>query len=164
MRFVLLFLLFASAVSTKKAKKHTTTTISPPTTPNMPQFLSNASDSTKKEYVDIQTNDNIPKATKEKALTAWAIRNGEPLLSAYKKYSANEKVQKKERDSRIEGIVLLLSESAQKADASIRSIANDDSLSPKQESDKIARQFRKVKPAVRKELMAAMESANAQEA
>ncbi|GMR47714.1 hypothetical protein PMAYCL1PPCAC_17909, partial [Pristionchus mayeri] len=162
MRFLPFFLLLVAFLHAKKARKQvTTTTPSPPTTPNMPEFLTHASDSAKKEYVDIATNDNIVKATKEKALLSWAQRNGEPLLSAYTNYTADVQSQKKQKDARMQEIVLLLSDSAQKADASIRIIANDDSLTPKQESDQIAKQFRKIKPSVRKELMTAMESASA---
>ncbi|KAF8373181.1 hypothetical protein PRIPAC_79610 [Pristionchus pacificus] len=164
MRFLLFFFLLVVVITAKKAKKQPKTTTTPsPTTPNMPEFLAHASDTAKKDYVDIATNDNIVKATKEKALLAWAQRNGEPLLSAYRNHSANVHFEKIQRDSRMQEIILLLSDSAQKADASIRSITNDDSLTPKQESDQIAKQFRKIKPGVRKELMTAMESANAVE-
>lgn len=51
-----------------------TTTTPSPTTPNMPEFLAHASDTAKKDYVDIATNDNIVKATKEKVDSIPSIR------------------------------------------------------------------------------------------
>lgn len=40
----------------------------------MPEFLAHASDTAKKDYVDIATNDNIVKATKEKVELFHSIR------------------------------------------------------------------------------------------
>ncbi|KAK6020622.1 hypothetical protein OSTOST_13722, partial [Ostertagia ostertagi] len=87
---------------------------------NTPEFLNLATDNQRKEYIELESNMNVPVGTLRKAQDTWALKIGDPVLSAYGQHVATEDAAKAAETARMDKAVESLSQAAQEADKIIR--------------------------------------------
>ncbi|KAK5982319.1 DUF148 domain-containing protein, partial [Trichostrongylus colubriformis] len=87
---------------------------------NTPEFLNLATDLQRKEYIELESNMNVPVGMLRIAQDAWANKTGEPVLTAYKQHVATEDAVKAAETVRMDKAVEKLSQPAQEADKVIR--------------------------------------------
>ncbi|VDP07651.1 unnamed protein product [Heligmosomoides polygyrus] len=122
-----------------------------------PEFLKLATDSQRKEYIELEANMNVPVGATRKAQDLWAKKIGEPVLSAYEKHVAAEDAAKASETARMDRAVAKLSQAARTADQFIRGIYSNDSLTRKQINAEVTRQMKLLPKKVYNELTLAIQ-------
>jgi len=118
----------------------------------IPVFLQLAKDSSRRDFFDIETNDNIKKCYYMQALMNWANSQSDDVKNAFYSYVENLKLEKQQTRAEQAVKVKQLSEAAQEAHKHIQSIIDDDQISKKQETQSIAEYFSGLPTDVQEEL------------
>ncbi|EYC11462.1 hypothetical protein Y032_0050g1926 [Ancylostoma ceylanicum] len=121
-------------------------------TADTPEFLILASDSARKEYIELETNMNVPLGAMRIAQDAWAKKIGGPVLKAYQQHTAAQDLAKETEDARMNKTVESLSPAAQAADRVIRGIYSNETLTKKQINTEVAKKMKKLSRKVYNEL------------
>jgi len=119
---------------------------------HIPVFLQLAKDSSRRDFFDIETNDNIKKCYYMQALMNWANSQSADVKNAFYDYIENLKLEKEQTRAEQDIKVKQLSETAQEAHKHIQSIIDDDQISKKQETQSIAEYFSGLPTDVQEEL------------
>ncbi|XGW26101.1 hypothetical protein V3C99_007037 [Haemonchus contortus] len=122
-----------------------------------PEFLNLATDNQRKEYIELESNMNVPVGTLRKAQDAWAQKIGGPVLDAYIRHVATEDAAKAAEAARMDKAVGTLSQAAQEADKVIRGIIMNESLTRKEINALVASQMQLLPPRVFNELTVALQ-------
>nr|CDJ85202.1 Protein of unknown function DUF148 domain containing protein [Haemonchus contortus] len=122
-----------------------------------PEFLNLATDNQRKEYIELESNMNVPVGTLRKAQDAWATKIGGPVLDAYIRHVATEDAAKAAEAARMDKAVGTLSQAAQEADKVIRGIIMNESLTRKEINALVASQMQLLPPRVFNELTVALQ-------
>ncbi|CAJ0604020.1 unnamed protein product [Cylicocyclus nassatus] len=120
--------------------------------PESPEFLRLASDNARKEYIELETNMNVPLAAMRKAQDAWARNIGEPVYGAYIRHMIAHDRAKNTENARMNSTVAVLSKAAQAADQIIRGIYSNETLTKKQINAEVSKQIKRLPKKVYKEL------------
>ncbi|CAJ0928755.1 unnamed protein product, partial [Mesorhabditis belari] len=124
--------------------------------PALPFFLQLANDTQRKEYVDLETNPNVEKGIKSKALQAWATRCGSNVTIAYQAFLADQTLIQEKRQQQLDAIVSKLSASAQAIHEKINTVVDNDNISSAKENQQLAKIKKKADPSVWNELETAV--------
>ncbi|WKX90162.1 hypothetical protein Q1695_009197 [Nippostrongylus brasiliensis] len=122
-----------------------------------PEFLTLANDNQRKEYIELETNVNIPMGELRRAQDAWATKIGEPVLSAYKKHVATQDAARETENARMDKAVEKLSKAARKADSVIRGIYSNQSLTRKEINGRVSEMMAELPRNVYNELTLAIQ-------
>ncbi|PIC32067.1 hypothetical protein B9Z55_012540 [Caenorhabditis nigoni] len=117
-----------------------------------PAFLNSATDSQRKEYIELEGNPNLTMEMKQKALTNWALRCGNPVNGLYTMYMAEKQTLQEQEDQRMSVIVAQLSPEAQQADKHVRGITSNLNQTKKEMDTNVAKQLKKLPKKVYYEL------------
>ncbi|CAI4227747.1 unnamed protein product [Auanema sp. JU1783] len=97
-----------------------------------PAFLGAANDTARKEYIELESNPNLPVSVKRVAQKAWAEKQGGQLKEHYLNFVKEQEQLEQNVWARMDGIVLTLSPQAQQADKEIRVIMRNTTMTKKQ--------------------------------
>ncbi|CAI2352384.1 unnamed protein product [Caenorhabditis sp. 36 PRJEB53466] len=117
-----------------------------------PAFLKAATDSQRKEYVELEGNPNLTMDMKEKALFNWALRCGNPVNDLFTMYMSEKQTMQFQEDARMSVIVAHLSPEAQEADKNVRAITRNMNQTRKEMDTNVAKQLNKLPKKVYYEL------------
>ncbi|KAF1756559.1 hypothetical protein GCK72_013012 [Caenorhabditis remanei] len=117
-----------------------------------PAFLKSATDSQRKEYIELEGNPNLTLEMKQKALYNWAQRCGNPVNGLFTMYMAEKQTLQSQEDQRMSVIVSGLSVEAQQADKNVRGITNNLNQTKKEMDTNVAKQLSKLPKKVYYEL------------
>ncbi|CAI5448646.1 unnamed protein product [Caenorhabditis angaria] len=117
-----------------------------------PIFLQFATDSQRKEYIELESNPNLTLDMKQKAELNWAARCGEPVYSNFMAFVQQKKAQDDEENLRMDQIVSQLSPQAQEADKQVRAISSDMNQTKKEMDTNVQLQLSKLPKKVYYEL------------
>lgn len=118
----------------------------------IPVFLKLAKDSSRRDFLDIETNNNIQKCYYIQALMNWANVQNPEIKAAFYSYIDSLKLEKEQLKAQQDAKVQLLSTAAQEAHKKIQEIMDDDQISKKQESQRITEYFDGLPASVQSEL------------
>ncbi|KAL6737119.1 hypothetical protein Aduo_010790 [Ancylostoma duodenale] len=121
-------------------------------TADTPEFLKLASDSARKEYIELESNMNVPLGAMRIAQEAWARKIGGPVLAAYQEHTAAQDLAKETEDARMNRTVENLSPAARAADRVIRGIYSNQTLTKKQINTEVSKKMKKLPRKVYNEL------------
>ncbi|CAD6195681.1 unnamed protein product [Caenorhabditis auriculariae] len=125
---------------------------SSPNSNDTPPFLLAATDAQRKEYIELESNPNLPINVKRKAEDAWAEKCGEPVLGLYKSFTSYKQSLASEESVRMMRITENLSPAARAADQKVRAITSNETQTQKEMETNVKKELSKLPKKVYYEL------------